>query len=43
MYETWSEPFELLEPIFRDVRGEGDIETSSVRVARRAKRKVRLS
>ena len=42
-YETWSEPFELLEPIFRGVRGEGDIETSRVRAARRAKRKVRLS
>lgn len=43
VYETWSEPFELLELIFRGVRGEGDIAISRVRAARRAKRKARLS
>ena len=41
-YETWSEPSELPEPIFLGVRGEGDIETSRVRAARREKRKIRL-
>jgi len=42
-YETWSEPSEIPEPIFRGVRGEGDEEASRIRSARRAKRSIRFA
>lgn len=38
-YETWSEPSEFPESIFRGVRGKGDIEKNKARAARRAKKK----
>lgn len=40
-YETWSEPSEIPEPLFRGVRGEGDIEKNRERATRRAKKKIR--
>jgi len=42
-YETWSEPSEIPEPIYRGVRGEGDIEKNRERATRRAKKKIRHS
>lgn len=42
-YETWSEPSEEPEPVFRGVRGEGDIERNRERAARRAKKKIRYA
>jgi hypothetical protein len=42
-YETWSELSEIPEPIFRGVRGEGDIEKNRERAARRAKKKIRFA
>jgi hypothetical protein len=40
-HETWSEPSEIPEPLFRGVRGQGDIERNRERAVRRAKKKIR--
>jgi hypothetical protein len=42
-YETWSEPSEEPERVYNGVRGEGDIEASRLRSARRAKRAIRFA
>ena len=40
-HETWSVPSEIPEPLYRGVRGQGDIEKNRERAARRAKKKIR--
>ena len=42
-YESWSEPSEIPEPLYRGVRGQGDIEKNRIRAARRAKKKIRIA
>ncbi|MDH4217019.1 MAG: hypothetical protein OEV23_09065 [Gallionella sp.] len=40
-YETWSQPSDMPEPVYRGLRGEGDLERNRERAARRAKKKIR--